>query len=225
MRGGYRARPLARPACPAAWNDAAVDDDPGAPAEPLAAAKRALRRRLLADRALLTPGQLAAAATALRDAALAEPAITSAATVAAYVSRGSEPGTGPLLVALHALGVRILLPTLREDDDLNWAPYAGPATLRPARRGLLEPIGPPLGLGAVADAAVVLVPGLAAGRDGGRLGRGGGSYDRALARVAEDALTAVLLYPAEVFDAVPTEAHDRPVRAALTAEGLVTLGG
>lgn len=200
-----------------------MTSDAGSAAAP-AGAKRALRARLLAGRALLTPGQLDAAAEALRDAALAEPAIASAATVAAYVSLGSEPGTGPLLAALRARGVRVLVPVLRPDDDLDWAEYAGPDTLRAARRGLLEPVGPPLGVGAVAEADVVLVPGLAVGRDGGRLGRGGGSYDRALARVAAHALVAVLLHSGEVLDAVPTEAHDRRVRAALTPEGLVTLG-
>ncbi len=189
-----------------------------------AQAKGDLRVRVLAARALLTPGQLAAAAEGIRDAALAAPAIAAATTVAAYISRGTEPGTAPLLAALHGRGVQILLPVLREDLDLDWAPYAGPDSLVPASRGLLEPAGPRVGVEAVAGAGAVLVPGLAAGRDGGRLGRGGGSYDRALARVGSGVLVAVVLHAGEVLDAVPTEPHDRGVTAALTAEGLVTLG-
>ena len=95
----------------------------------------------------------------------------------------AEPGTGLLLDALHAAGKRVLLPVLRADNDLDWAVYTG--ELVPASRGLLEPAGPLLGVTAIADADVVLVPGLAASAGGNRLGRGGGSYDRALARVGE----------------------------------------
>ena len=57
---------------------------------------------------------------------------------------------------------------------------AGPTTCSPARLGLLEPDGERLGVDAIATADVVLVPGLAVAADGMRLGRGGGSYDRAL---------------------------------------------
>jgi 5-formyltetrahydrofolate cyclo-ligase len=65
------------------------------------------------------------------------------------------------------------------------------------------------------------VPGLAVGRDGVRLGRGGGSYDRALGRVPVGTFTCVVLNDSEVLDAVPADAHDRPVRAAATEERLL----
>ncbi len=88
---------------------------------------------------------------------------------------------------------------------------------------LFEPSGERLGPDAVTAADVVLLPGLAVDGRGMRLGRGGGSYDRVLARLervgAHPALV-VLLYDSEVVDHVPTEAHDRPVRAAVTPSGL-----
>lgn len=188
------------------------------------AAKRTLRARVLASRAGLTLPQLAAAAAALRDVALAVPAVAGARTVTAYVSVGSEPGTAPLLDALRGRGVDVLLPVLRPDLDLDWAAYAGRDDLVPAGRGLFEPAGPRLGVGAAGAADVLLVPGLAAGRDGARLGRGGGSYDRALARARPTAFVAVLLHDGEVLDGVPAEPHDRPVQAALTPSGAVRLG-
>jgi 5-formyltetrahydrofolate cyclo-ligase len=144
--------------------------------------------------------------------------------VAAYVSVGTEPGTGPLLERLAARGTRILLPVLLPDHDVDWAPYGGPGSLRPAGRGLLEPAGSRLGVAAVTSADAVLVPGLAADRAGVRLGRGGGSYDRVLARVAPSRFTAVLLYDGEIVAAVPAGRHDRTVRAAATPRGLVRLG-
>ena len=58
---------------------------------------------------------------------------------------GREPGTRALIDALHARGVRVLLPVLLADNDLDWAVYAGPEHLLPAGRGLLEPDGERLG--------------------------------------------------------------------------------
>jgi 5-formyltetrahydrofolate cyclo-ligase len=54
-----------------------------------------------------------------------------------------------------------------------------------------------------------------------RLGRGGGSYDRVLAR-ASAPFSVALLHDGEVLDTVPAEAHDRRVRAALTPTGGLT---
>jgi 5-formyltetrahydrofolate cyclo-ligase len=79
-----------------------------------------------------------------------------------------------------------------------------------------EPPGARLGPSAVADADVVLVPALAVDAHGARLGRGGGSYDRALARVAPGRAVVALLYDGEVHLTVPSEPHDRPVTMAVT---------
>ncbi|WP_035846662.1 5-formyltetrahydrofolate cyclo-ligase [Kitasatospora azatica] len=183
--------------------------------------KAELRSRLLADRRALSPEQRAAAAAALAEQALA--LVPAEATVAAYVSVGAEPGTRPLLDLLHGRGVPVLLPVLLPDNDLDWAAYQGPERLAPAARGLLEPTGPRLGPAAVCAAHVVLLPGLAVDRHGLRLGRGGGSYDRVLARLARagaEPLLATLLYGSELLERVPAEPHDRPVHAVVTPTGV-----
>jgi 5-formyltetrahydrofolate cyclo-ligase len=184
------------------------------------AQKTALRDRLVTAR---RRHPLAAArddAEALAASVLATPEVRRAATVAAYVSLGNEPGTGVLVDRLRALGRRVILPVLRPDDDLDWAVYEGPDRLAPATRGLLEPVAPRLGLEAVATADVVLCPALAVDRSGMRLGRGGGSYDRALARVPVATFVCALLYAEEILDQVPAQPHDRPVTAAATPEGV-----
>ena len=66
-----------------------------------------------------------------------------------------------------------------------------------------------------------MVPGLAVDRTGLRLGRGGGSYDRALGRVPLGTFTCVVLNDDEVFDAVPAAPHDRRVTAAATDQRLL----
>lgn len=143
--------------------------------------------------------------------------------MAAYVSVGNEPGTGPLIDALQTSGRRILLPRVLPDNDLEWSAYAGPGSLQRGPRGILEPDGPPLGVEAIAGADAVLVPGLAVDGRGFRLGRGGGSYDRALGRVPRGTFTCVLLYDTEVGLDVPVEPHDRPVTAAVTPSGITRL--
>ncbi|MFJ6408858.1 5-formyltetrahydrofolate cyclo-ligase [Streptomyces hydrogenans] len=189
--------------------------------------KALLRRRLLDARAALPPVALARTAEALAGHGLALPELAGAATVAAYVSVGREPGTRALLDALRARGTRVLLPVLLPDNDLDWAVYEGPESLARAGRGLLEPTGPRLGPDAVCAADAVLLPGLAVDARGMRLGRGGGSYDRVLARLAragKDPALVVLLYADEVVARVPEEPHDHPVHAVVTPDGVTPFG-
>jgi 5-formyltetrahydrofolate cyclo-ligase len=186
-------------------------------------AKTAYRDRLLTARNRRSLAEVGDGARMIAAHLLATTDVRRAATVAAYVSTNGEPGTGPLLDGLRAAGKRVILPVLLPDDDLDWAVYGGPRDLVPARRGLLEPATEPLGLDAVATADVVLVPGLAVSPTGVRLGRGGGSYDRALGRVPVGTFTCVLLYDDEVAVDVPVEPHDRPVLHAATPSGVVRL--
>ncbi len=124
-----------------------------------------------------------------------------AGTVAAYVSVGTEPDTRGLLFALWKRGTYVLLPVLQPDGDLDWASYEGPDSLAAGPRGLLEPSR----AAAWCDRnhkrrLVILVPALAVDRAGRRLGRGGGSYDRALARVGAAIQSVALLYAGELVD-------------------------
>ncbi|MEW2284825.1 5-formyltetrahydrofolate cyclo-ligase [Streptomyces sp. NPDC047841] len=189
--------------------------------------KRAFRREFLGVRKRLTADDVRVAGRALAERALELPELARGRTVAAYVSVGGEPGTLDLMDALRARGVRVLLPVLLPDNDLDWGEYAGPDSLTRVHHGgrmaLFEPSGPRLGPDAVTDADVVLLPGLAVDGRGMRLGRGGGSYDRVLARLERAGARprlVVLLYDTEVVARVPAEAHDKPVHAVVTPSGV-----
>jgi len=196
------------PAAPAA--------SPAAPGNPVGvpAAKAALRATVLAARrGYATPGaDRALLATLL-------PLVAAGAPVAGYAPLAGEPG-GPDLprrLAAAAGPGGLLLPVLRADRDLDWARYDG--ALVPGPRGLSQPAGPVLGVAAVAGAGLVVVPAVAVDRHGVRLGRGGGSYDRALARVPPAVLVVALLYDGELLDTVPAEQHDKRVGAVITPSG------
>ena len=190
----------------------------------LAARKAAMRAEILAARRARPPERRAAAGRALRDSVLELPELQMAGTIAAYVSIGTEPDTRGLLFALWKRGSYVLLPVLRPDGDLDWASYEGPDSLAAGPRGLLEPTEPRRGVTAITSADLLIVPALAVDRTGRRLGRGGGSYDRALTRVGAEILTVALLYQGELVSQVPAGPHDQPVRvAAIAGEGISRL--
>jgi 5-formyltetrahydrofolate cyclo-ligase len=179
-------------------------------------AKPEIRSAVLSARRSLSSPVRAEADAAIRAALAALVAAVGPGTVCAYLPMTGEPG-GAQLPDLPGVG-RVLLPVLRPDLDIDWAPY--PAPLVPGRYGLSEPESPRLGVDAITGADLVVAPGLAVSADGVRLGRGGGSYDRALARVAPSALVVVPLYDGELVDRLPAEPHDRPVDGVVTPSGV-----
>lgn len=141
-------------------------------------------------------------------------AVGDAALVASYVPLPDEPDPG-------GLGLPVLLPRLLPNGELAWVRAGGP--LLPGLRGTRCPAGAPVPL-ALADA--VVVPALAVDRRGTRLGRGGGSYDRALPAARPGVpVVAVLAHDEELVDELPREAHDVSVTAVVTPSGLHLLGG
>lgn len=179
--------------------------------------KTAWRRDLRARRREAGAPAVQAQAEALRDRVCGLPEVQGARRVAAYVSGPLEPATTALLDRWREEGREVLLPVVLADLDLDWA--LDDAAHRPGLLpGVHEPSGERLGLDAVGTASVVVVPALAVDRGGRRLGQGGGSYDRALARVGEGALVVALVHPDElVAGPLPTEAHDRRVDVVVTA--------
>ena len=191
------------------------EDDPAA----ARAAKADLRTRLLAARRRREEPERTAAARALRDTLLGLPEVAMAGTVALYLSFGTEPATKSLAFALWKRGTYVLAPRMLPDRDLDWASYEGPDDLRPGPHGGLETTETSRGTEAVRRAALVIVPALAVDETGLRLGRGGGSYDRVLARLHPNTLTIALVYDDELLPDLPAEPHDRRVRAVATPSG------
>jgi 5-formyltetrahydrofolate cyclo-ligase len=158
----------------------------------------------------------------------------TAPRVGGYLSLPAEPGTGPLRSALRSAGCEVLLPWLQEDRDLDWVTDEGDdagdegavaGDGHADRDRLLRPSGTRLGRRAVLGCHVLLVPALAVDGTGTRLGQGGGSYDRVLARLREAAtagLVVAVLHDDELLPAgaLPREPHDLPVDAVLTPAGL-----
>ena len=162
--------------------------------------KADMRAELLGRRRSLPAATLADAADRVTASVAALVRASAPRLVCGYVPMGSEPGGADLPAALRVAltdEAELLLPVLRPDNDLDWAAYDG--MLVPAPRGLREPPGE-------------------------RLGRGGGSYDRALARARAGVRVVALLHDGELVDRLPDAAHDQHVTGVITpADGLVWL--
>ena len=178
--------------------------------------KRALRRVMLVRRAtLLAKGVDAARAVALN---LPLGSAGPPPWVAGYQPMGSELDPGPLMARLAELGARILLPVVAERGGVLAFREAGdPAGHVPDAAGILAP--PPGALEAAPD--LILAPLLAFDRAGGRLGYGGGYYDRTIAGLRDGRGVQVvgLAFAGQEVERVPREPHDQVLDAICTEIG------
>lgn len=185
-------------------------------ADAVAADKHALRaavrvarraRAALPDADLARRAEADAIAHAVAEGAAAQlaHAASEGTPVCSYESLPSEPPTEALHETLAERGICVLLPVLLPDGELDWEARFPDGTR-----------SPPLGRDAIGRARLVIVPAIAVDREGRRLGQGGGSYDRALARRHPGVLTAALIDD-DVADEVPTLPHDRAVDAVVSA--------
>ena len=193
----------------------------GTAESPVPPDKQTLRRQFRARRASLAPKRdrgcdaeaIAAAAAAFLDTL--SPTATRAGEqsayggqicVAIYRSLPTEPPTQALAEMLHARHVLVVVPEMLPDKDLDWHELRAD-----------DSEGPRLGTEAINAAQVIFTPALAVDHSGTRLGQGGGSYDRALARRHPDAVIVAIVNDAEyAVPPLPRDAHDVRVNAIIT---------
>ncbi len=185
--------------------------------------KAHLRASIRKDRMHRSERRNAELAEILRDRVLDIPAVADARCVSVYASRPHEPGTLPLISALHDRGVTVLIPRLGDGLQRGWSEFHGADDLIERAPGRPpEPSGEFLPFDALGDADVVVVPALAADATGTRLGQGGGWYDRALELARPDAPVIALTFASEFHgpgeSLLPREDHDLPVTMVVTPQ-------
>ena len=145
-----------------------------------------------------------------------------------WLSAGVPPA-GVVVLYLPLPDEVDVTPVMESDDRLfavTRTPSRGPLTLHPAgsprerhRYGFEQPVaGAPLV--DPNDVGVVLVPGLAFDQLGGRLGRGGGYYDRFLPAFPDGTCRVGVAPEDLVVVAVPTDRHDVPMTHLATEHGV-----
>lgn len=187
-------------------------------------AKQRLRRQLLDRRGAVGATERAVAATAVRRWVAESAPWAAASTVLVYASRGSELATEPLLVAALSAGKGLILPRVVSDGVLRLHAIETLDQLSPGYRGILEPAAslPEVGVTAI---DLALVPGVGFDRRGGRLGYGGGWYDRLLAQPGWRCPIWGLAFACQLVDELPLDANDHPVAAVVSETGVLRFGG
>lgn len=143
----------------------------------------------------------------------------SVALPALFVPTPLEPDLSLTL----GLFPRALLPVLVDEAGAalpgpRWGLWeAGQALVMPGRPPA-QPSGEALASETLARADLILVPALAGGLDGTRLGQGGGWYDRTLPHRCPTAPVVAVIFDDEVLEPgqIPLEAHDMPIDAIIT---------
>ena len=181
----------------------------------LATVKQAWRQTALVRRRGL---DAEAAGIALANNVLRECLPPPGAVVSGFWPLGEEIDIKPLLHALHDRAYRVALPvTPRRGEALTFHGWQPGDILVPERFGTMRPIGEAL----VPD--MLLIPLLAFDSDGGRLGYGGGFYDRTLAGLP-GRFRLGCAFAAQQVDAVPVGPYDMRLDAVATENGIIRCG-
>lgn len=163
--------------------------------------KRELRQFIRQQRLLHSVDEGAAVISRLQQ----HPRIAEGQTILFYCALPDEVPTMNLMEWLMAQGKHVLLPRVISDTDMELRRYTGPTDLEKGAFGILEPVGETFTDYAAIDVAVV--PGMAFDREGHRLGRGKGYYDRFLSRIPYVYKIGVC-FPWQMVDSVPTDGYD-----------------
>jgi 5-formyltetrahydrofolate cyclo-ligase len=181
---------------------------------PISIDKKSLRRRYVAARQALTAAQRAAKNNAISAHLAAFLAARRPDVVALYVPHQGEVDVRSLAVDFDAA-----LPVIQDAGAMTFKSWRPGNALVPNRYAILEPEGgDPV---TFTERSVILVPSVALDRRGGRLGYGGGFYDRALQ--ASPALAIGVTYECCLADVLPLETHDVRLAGYVTERGFSLL--
>ncbi len=191
----------------------------------MAEERTALRANILAARNRLPAEERQQKSRIITERLLALPEFSASRSVFAYVSFRSEVETLDLIAHCLKKGVAVSVPlTLVEEHRLLAHAITDPSRdLAPGYCGIPEPLTT-LPLVDPASIEVAVVPGSVFDTRGGRLGYGGGYYDRFLHNAAPQALRIGLAFDLQVVGAVPLESHDQQLDYLITETRTLRFG-
>ncbi len=181
-----------------------------APDMTISAEKEPLRTSIFRERRALSGAICRQKSREIAVRLFASRGFASARCVHCYLATPTEVQTDDIIRESLRRKKRVVVPTTGEDGTPGLCEMTGPLQVGPL--GILQPA--PCHPVPVGEVDLWIVPGVGFGRDGGRLGRGGGFYDRLLART--DGIVIGLAFDFQVLDRVPTEPQDRFVDYVIT---------
>lgn len=187
--------------------------------------KAGLRRKMRARLAEITPQQREAWSRRIVEwLTAADSWVENAGVVALFGGIKTEPDLLPLLPWLWERGRQAAFFAVGESGVMQPHLVREPGSLVTGLFGVLMPDVSKCPRVDEADLGVVLVPGLAFSvRDGARLGRGKGYYDRVLARLGTDARAIGTGFSVQMIHSVPREPHDVRMQSLVCEDGWRTV--
>lgn len=156
------------------------------------------------------------------------PVVTTADHLFIYVDFRSEVETMDFIRQLIKAGKTISVPvTLLEESRLLAVQLTDPDTqLEPGCYDIPEPTAERIAQATVDPATIdtVLIPGSVFDTGGGRLGYGGGYYDRFLTESAPQAARVGVAFELQLVDKVPMEPHDQYMDLLVTEQQIYDCG-
>jgi len=182
--------------------------------------KSRLRTSILCDFETISAVECLEASELIARNVLDLPELREPVSLMLFLSTPGEVDTDPLVRGCLAAGHRVYAPrTLRRLRRMIPVRLRSLDDVVVGSFGIREPAGDETVEPAELD--VVIVPAVAFDRTCGRLGRGGGYYDRFICELRSGAVTCGVALSRHVIDAVPTEPHDRPVDIVVTERGVM----
>ena len=184
-------------------------------------AKAALRREARERLGRISPAERASAGREICSRLWALPEMAAADRILLYAALPTEVPTDAIAAAAGERGISVTYPRCEPDTpDMTLHHVTGPSDLRPdGRFGIREPAQNCRQV-TLHEVDVVLLPGLGWDREGGRLGKGAGFYDRLLADEGWRGFRCGLFFAAQEFEALPADPWDVPLDAVVTESGV-----
>ncbi|MGD8192613.1 5-formyltetrahydrofolate cyclo-ligase [Brevibacillus ginsengisoli] len=175
----------------------------------IAEQKRALRKQILNKRDSIPAEDRAVKSVQAARNLLALESLARCRTIMLFLSFGSEIDTVPFIEAARARGQTIWLPVTNvQEKRLIPYVYSEGQVLRQGAYGIKEPDPDFAKQGERCDLEAVILPGVAFDQQGGRLGYGGGFYDRFLSSLDHRPLLVGYCFNEQIVECVPKESHD-----------------
>ena len=201
--------------------------EPDVATEALFQQKATIRKETLEKRKSQDPKMRAAKSRSIIRALLNYREFQKADKILIYLSMDGEVGTDDLLGRAFELGKRVCVPIVNQDsEELLVSELPGPeSSFRLGSFGVREPVEEDLNFVPPDQIDLVVVPGLAFDRQGGRIGYGKGYYDRLLGRLGSEVPRIALAFDFQVLDAVPQDENDIRVDAIITEKSTMNCSG
>jgi 5-formyltetrahydrofolate cyclo-ligase len=184
--------------------------------------KSSIRKEMIARRNSITPEEVMERSSIIQRRVMGLPAYRDSSTIGLYANFNNEVSTSLIFNEALREGKRVLFPCMRvKEKDLVFYPVHRWDEMELGPFGIMAPLYSEEKRCSAEEAGLLLIPGVAYNPMGGRLGYGGGFYDRSMGRLRKRPFIAALAYEFQVLDEIPMHPHDVRVDAIVTEERVI----